>query len=167
MKAYSLWQPWASAIFIPFLKPIETRHWSTSFRGPLAIHAAKKETRQLKEFFHKRLSPDGFDKDSFYQEGIESWSDLPLGALIGTVELVDCVPTAPEKGTLFKDREAANAERFSRFCAPGMWENVEKWGDFSPDRFGHCFAKIRKFPEPIPWRGAQGFFEVTLPEGLT
>jgi len=41
MKALSLWQPWASAIALGS-KRIETRGWATSYRGPLAIHAAKR-----------------------------------------------------------------------------------------------------------------------------
>ncbi|MHB1773386.1 MAG: ASCH domain-containing protein [Acidimicrobiales bacterium] len=39
MKALSLHQPWASLIAIG-VKKVETRHWTTSYRGPLAIHAA-------------------------------------------------------------------------------------------------------------------------------
>lgn len=41
MKAISLWQPWASAVMIG-LKKFETRHWKTAYRGPIAIHAAKR-----------------------------------------------------------------------------------------------------------------------------
>lgn len=41
MKALTLWQPWASLIAIG-AKTIETRGWSTSYRGPLAIHAAQR-----------------------------------------------------------------------------------------------------------------------------
>lgn len=40
MKTISLWQPWASLVAIK-AKRIETRSWYTSYRGPLAIHAAK------------------------------------------------------------------------------------------------------------------------------
>lgn len=40
MKALSLWQPWATLIAIG-AKQYETRGWSTPYRGPLIIHAAK------------------------------------------------------------------------------------------------------------------------------
>jgi hypothetical protein len=40
MKALSLWQPWASLIAAG-VKRHETRHWTTPYRGLLAIHAAK------------------------------------------------------------------------------------------------------------------------------
>ena len=41
MKALSLWQPWASLIAAG-VKKVETRHWPTAYRGPIAIHAAKR-----------------------------------------------------------------------------------------------------------------------------
>lgn len=40
MKAVSLWEPWATLVRLK-IKRIETRGWSTSYRGPLAIHATK------------------------------------------------------------------------------------------------------------------------------
>ena len=39
MKSLSLWQPWASLVALG-IKTVETRSWATSYRGPLAIHAA-------------------------------------------------------------------------------------------------------------------------------
>jgi len=41
MKAISLWQPWASMIAYG-KKTIETRKWSTSYRGDLLICSTKK-----------------------------------------------------------------------------------------------------------------------------
>lgn len=41
IKALSLWQPWASLIAIG-AKKIETRGWSTKYRGPLVICSAKR-----------------------------------------------------------------------------------------------------------------------------
>ena len=49
MRAISLWQPWATAIAVG-VKQIETRHWKTDYRGPIAIHAAKRWTRDEREF---------------------------------------------------------------------------------------------------------------------
>src|SRR5574343_1234835 len=40
MKAITLHQPWATLVAIG-AKRIETRSWSTNYRGPIAIHAAK------------------------------------------------------------------------------------------------------------------------------
>ena len=41
MKALTLWQPWASLVALGW-KSVETRCWSTKYRGPLAIHSAAK-----------------------------------------------------------------------------------------------------------------------------
>jgi hypothetical protein len=41
MKALTLWQPWATLVAMGE-KRIETRNWSTKYRGELAIHAAAK-----------------------------------------------------------------------------------------------------------------------------
>lgn len=40
MKALTLWQPWASLVALGH-KRIETRCWTTKYRGDLAIHAAQ------------------------------------------------------------------------------------------------------------------------------
>lgn len=48
MRCLTLTQPWATLVAIG-AKRIETRSWSTSYRGPLAIHAGKKWTREDRE----------------------------------------------------------------------------------------------------------------------
>jgi hypothetical protein len=60
MKAISLWQPWASLLFTtPRAKLHETRHWPTSYRGLLYIHAAKRPMRArdvpmpIKDYFQR------------------------------------------------------------------------------------------------------------------
>lgn len=42
VRALTLWQPWASLVAVG-AKTIETRGWSTDYRGPLLIHAAKRK----------------------------------------------------------------------------------------------------------------------------
>lgn len=70
IRCLSLWQPHAQAIALG-LKPYETRGWSTSYRGPLAIHSAKKL------FNYKDYSLD------YYQEVGQRFKevDFPLFAL--------------------------------------------------------------------------------------
>lgn len=48
MKALIIWQPWAQLI-IEGYKKIETRSWRTNTRGAVAIHAAKKPFKEVKE----------------------------------------------------------------------------------------------------------------------
>ena len=75
MKAISLTQPWAQAMFLG-LKRFETRSWSTKYRGPLLIHAAKKFPEYAKDFAStERALGRGNPR-------------IALGAIIGKVELV-------------------------------------------------------------------------------
>lgn len=96
MKVLSLWQPWASLVTLG-VKTIETRSWSTKYRGPLAIHAAARgpvpvETGQ----YHISITATGpwlwrgwgWTADSTEPIG---WA-LPLGAIVATCTLVDVVP---------------------------------------------------------------------------
>jgi hypothetical protein len=73
----------------------------------------------------------------------EKWTkDLPTGALIGMVNVVDCLPTQALRG----DAAASDDDR--------------ECGDFAPDRFAWKRDEFRRFDQPIPYRGAQGFFNV-------
>ena len=82
MKCLSVRQPWAWLI-IHGGKDVENRTWSTPYRGPLAIHASKRVTDQ--EFVSARLFA--------LEHGVMTprKTDLVYGAVIGTVDLVDCV----------------------------------------------------------------------------
>ena len=67
---------------------------------------------------------------------------IPTGALIGMVNVVDCLPTE-----LLFGGSAANDD--DREC-----------GDFSAGRFAWKRGEFRLFDQPIPYRGAQGIFNV-------
>ena len=149
MKAISLWQPWASAIAIE-AKRIETRSWPTSYRGPLAIHAAKRcigaEQAHLQSLatFRAALWPLDY-----------GWGGppLPLGCIVAVCRLVDCRPvesfTAQEIGV--------NRYWPDRKC-PFTWSERDM-GDYTPGRFGWVLADIRRTQE-VPYRGAQGLFDL-------
>lgn len=74
MRCISICQPWASAIFLGH-KTIETRGWSTRYRGPLLIHASKTFTKFAQNFAAEELAVG---------RGLERF---PLGAILGVVEL--------------------------------------------------------------------------------
>lgn len=133
MKAISLWQPWAS-LMADGLKAIETRPWQTGYRGPLAIHAAKRrmsveEHGLLWDWQVEDLVPMDFGGTPF---------SLPFGAIIAVVELVDCRPTE-------------NLD-------PGLPE-IE-FGDFTEGRWAWITQNPRQINPPIPYRGQQGLFEI-------
>jgi hypothetical protein len=84
MKAITVRQPWAWAI-INTGKNIENRNWHTHFRGRVAIHAASGMTRAEYE--------DGYEsiKSIKPRLKIPAYEDMARGAIIGTVEIIDCV----------------------------------------------------------------------------
>ena len=127
MKAISLWQPWASAIALGH-KRVETRHWTTKYRGPLLIHAAKRWGRDQREFASVEMALGRLP------------ARIPLGALVATARLVDVRPSEEVKLTV------SAIERL--------------YGNYEPDRFGWLLEDIVALPEPIPFKGTQGFFEV-------
>jgi hypothetical protein len=78
-KCISIRQPWAWLI-VSGHKDIENRDWQTTYRGPVAIHAAKyipyeDECREIEEKF-----------------GVKLPGDFDVGGVIGTSEIIDCVP---------------------------------------------------------------------------
>lgn len=80
MKALSVRQPWAWAI-VAGLKPVENRTWQTNYRGPLLIHAGRRD------------DPDGFR--FLESHGIATPEDLLRGGMIGRVELIDIATKHP------------------------------------------------------------------------
>ena len=80
MKALSVCQPWAWAI-VQGLKHLENRSRRTNHRGPLVIHASR--SRRYCRGDYADLLP-----------GLPTWDALDYGALVGVVEVVDCVPLA-------------------------------------------------------------------------
>lgn len=146
MKALSLWQPWASLIAIG-AKKIETRSWSTYYRGPLVIHAAKSVVgieNTVREMYGDNLNfpnrdPHCFARLAFsafvgvYSEPFK-FRELPLGAALCFVELVDCVPT--ETIT-----DISRAER--------------AFGNYAPGRFAWILKDLQCFDAPVPIKGGQ------------
>jgi activating signal cointegrator 1 len=131
MKALSLWQPWASAIFAKdhqgiALKPDETRHWPTKVRGRIAIHAAK-----------RRMDAEARLRSTLLI-GSMNLNDMPFGCLIGTVEIMYCVKTETVRRP--------------------PWQ--EAWGNYDAGRYAFVLAGPQLFETPIPYIGRQGFFNV-------
>ena len=83
MKALSIRQPWAWLVANGH-KAIENRSWSTSYRGPLLIHAG----RQPDETFVKLLAAP------LAQVALPE--TLDYGGIVGVVELVGCVTTSDD-----------------------------------------------------------------------
>ena len=138
----SLTQPWATLMAIG-AKRIETRSWSTLYRGLVAIQAAKKFPAEAREFCRE-------DAPYFHLTHVHGWEaeDLPLGAIVAVGRLADCRPTTYDLRTFL----------------PGVWsgdlEDEERFGDYSPGRFAWLFRNIVAVDPPIPSRGALGLWNV-------
>jgi activating signal cointegrator 1 len=133
MKAISLWQPWASLWLSP-AKIHETRHWPIKHRGWLVVHAARRTIDDYRG--------DDLDQvcDRVFGKG---WNaDLPLGALIGAVNIIECKRT--------EDILSGYQEPDDYVC-----------GDFSKGRYGWKRDKLIVFDKPIPYSGKQRIFSVS------
>lgn len=161
MRAISLWQPWASAIAVG-AKRVETRHWSTTYRGPLAIHAAKRKV--INELIHYKstwnwcaaLAPLGWSMGGNHSvDFIRGGYGLPFGAIVATCNLVDCRPS----------ESFTQAELHTRRFQEGKTDEHYSWnegmmGNFELGRFGWVLSDIKPTRWPIPFKGGQGFFNV-------
>lgn len=143
MRILSLTQPWATLVAIG-AKSFETRSWGTSYRGPLAIHAAK------------GLGPIGgkgglryqFIEDPFYEvltaAGYDASDCLPLGAIVAVCDLAEC----------YEIREKGLWAHHTIHSLPG--EPERSFGDYSPGRFAWKLTQVQALTTPLPYRGAQG-----------
>ena len=145
MKAISLWQPWASAISLG-IKRIETRSWETDYRGPLAIHAAKR----LEEAQARRLKAEGVPLPDFY----------PTGAIVAVCELATIVTARGIRNgddalwpVLIPHPKGGNLS-----IAHGPYER--RLGDYGDGRFAWVLRNVRALERPVQLRGRQGLFDV-------
>lgn len=137
IKVISLWQPWAS-LWLSDDKVHETRHWYTSHRGSLAVHAAKKIVR-------RRDVTEALDEICVARFGSKWPESLPRGGVIGVVELVNV---------------------YSTWCG-GMQAiasvNDLACGDWSPGRYAWRRGDLyRRLPAIIPLVGRQSMFKAEL-----
>jgi hypothetical protein len=134
MKALSLWQPWASLMAVG-AKKIETRSWPTSYRGLIAIHAAKKWDADLAE----QTLEGRFFRALFHNEGgFTSLDQVPRGCFIAVGRLTHCISTSDHPKLI-----------------PAKDTNEYHFGNYAPGRFMWVFDEIWKLSSPVYSRGYQ------------
>ena len=140
IKALSLWQPWASAIAVG-IKHIETRSWSTNYRGWLGIHAAKTKEglKDYDEMLYDILTSDAEECVNRFDSGQAKM--LPRGSLVAIARLNDCRPT----------------ESMTNLTATELF-----WGNYEPGRYAWLFENIIPVFDGIPMKGAQGLFNIQI-----
>lgn len=137
MKAISLTQPWATLIAIG-AKRIETRSWSTSYRGQIAIHAAKGFPRDCQDLC--RTVPFAH---TLIVGGVDRVEQLPRGAIVAVAMLT---------GTARTEDITAMSQ--------GLLRHEIEFGDYAPGRFGFVLADVVALRSPILCKGALGLWTV-------
>ncbi len=140
MQAISLTQPWAQLVVLGS-KRVETRSWPTKYRGEIAIHASKGFPALSRALCHEHPT---------YRWALsELWEpdNLPLGSIIGIVEITDCLPT--EKADDI-----------------GLYSHHAEWafGDYGAGRYMWLLSNPVMWDTPIPCKGALKIW--TVPETI-
>lgn len=110
MKVLTIKQPWATLI-IQGNKKFEFRSWQTHYRGELLVHAGKSIDKEAMKRLEKYLP-----------------ENIPLGKIIGKVNLTNCIKTSPE---FFQNVQKENKDIYSKsiFKEEYAWqvELIEKF----------------------------------------
>lgn len=176
MKALTLYQPWATLVAAG-IKTIETRSWRTSYRGPLAIHAAAREPKAGEVVAGGVVSSHRIEYHDRVDEGWHwrAWGDdqplhrLPVGAIVAVCRLVDCVPVVEPRTHDYTGphlRQDSDGLHFYNFGTGRCMavDDQRPYGDFTPGRFGWLLEDIRPLPRPVPWRGRQQLWDWPIDE---
>lgn len=144
MKAITILQPFAQLIVADEAdlpaghapKRVENRNWPTEVRGHVLIHAGRSSVM------------------------LAGWNcagyPLEFGMIVGSAFLYDCVSVnvlRPGDEVLTPLQAAIQRSQFRE--NPWLRDHVHVVG-----RFCWILREVRRFTEPLPWKGQQGFFEV-------
>lgn len=137
-------QPWATLVALGE-NTIETRSWSTRYRGALAIHSAKgfpADARALcdEEPYRRVLARGGY----------ASADELPRGTVIALARLDDVIAFTR---TSLRETRARSAQGL-------LPEHEADFGDFSPGRFGFVLSHVQRLSTPIAAKGMLGLWDV-------
>jgi hypothetical protein len=141
IKAISLYQPYATLIAIE-AKRIETRGWSTNYRGPLAIHVCKKQSKEYRE-----LEKTKFFKGALYPNGNYLYPWASCGCVLAIVDLMDCFKITGHRCFQISEQEKA-------------------FGNYTLGRFMLMLENVKKLDKPIPAIGHQKLWDWEIPAEL-
>lgn len=171
-------QPWATLIAIG-AKRVETRSWFTSYRGPLAIHAARTVGFTDLHLGPWRWQHFGSHGGCLSREEPRTILYPSLGAVVAMCQLLDVVPiTAQPTGEVsVAPDEDGNIRLWQRFevnAGGGGWVGEAAWsseredgwtapneaafGDFTPGRYAWLLADVMPLDPSIPAKGRQGLW---------
>jgi activating signal cointegrator 1 len=143
MKALTLWQPWATLVAMEE-KCIETRSWSTKYRGEIAIHAAAKRPPK---WLGASAHTDGFrdeladvfcvrrDRDDRAGKHVDDiLHGLPYGKMLCIVRLLEICETSCMQRDELPMRE-------------------QIFGNYEDGRYAWNLEMVEVFESPIPVKG--------------
>ena len=151
MKAITLTQPYAALIALGE-KRVETRGWSTPYRGPLAIHAGRynPKSAEYQAAFDEPIS------DILASHGITNpQTDLIFSAVVCVVDLVACVRMSDlivGRSDWLNERYEYQGERISK-------QEIEL-GYWRPERYAWVLRNPQLLRAPLVTRGYQGLWDV-------
>lgn len=148
-KVISLYQPFASLV-VAGLKQYETRSWDTKYRGPLLIHATKTMPGWAKGFAQSDQVIS-----ALWRKGLR-FEDLPMGAIIGSADLINTVRTDLWLAGRMKLVDDVNDQ------IEEDWREEYLFGNYDEGRFAWELTNPVLFDTPIPARGSQGFWNFDL-----
>jgi hypothetical protein len=175
MRGLTLTQPWASLVAIG-AKAVETRSWGTSYRGPIAIHAAKGYPAEAQHFALDSIATTalivGMQRHHLpYRHTFPD--DLPRGAIVAVARLANVLPIEDYRNLPKHECIAIDDEGFVRVWMYGtafghalhvgdiqLVEHEAAFGDYTPGRFGWLLEDVRPLAEPVVCRGNQGLWNV-------
>lgn len=154
MKGLTLTQPWATLIAAG-AKRIETRSWSTDYRGPLAIHAAKGLgpvggksgfTDQCATPAFSNALGEWFERFGAMRSAERAGWVMPLGAIVATAQLV----------AVKRIDQRLRAEVLAQAVTP----NEIEFGDYTSGRFAWYLENVKYLEHPIECKGALGLWDI-------
>lgn len=151
MNCISLHQFWAALMQIA-AKRIETRHWPTSYRGPLAIHAASAIHPYARDAYDALPSVRRLLGEQFrIRNAFDMKNRLAFGAIVCVVDLVDCIQAPALPGML----EQLVPMRFQS-------ESWRDFGNFQPGRWLWLCDNVRPLREPLKVTGRQNLWPLPV-----
>jgi hypothetical protein len=119
------------------------------------IHAAKKWDADLAYLsgtdpFRRCLEAAGIHFEATEVACKRGWN-LPFGAVLGRVDVVECYPTSRVVVNTADVRALGHVLEVT--------ETEKAFGDYSPGRWVFLCRNPERFAEPIPFRGFQGLFD--------
>ncbi len=166
LKALTFYQPWAQLVALG-VKTIETRSWSTKYRGPLAIHAGSSNEHTGGKCLDARCHGVALATASRSM----NHARLPLGSVVAKCYLVDVLPIETHfDGHDCLVVDGSGSLSLVSTCEPWpdesrafMTSDVSdqlRYGDFTPGGFAWIFEEIKPI-DPIPAKGRQGLWNWT------